>query len=230
MYRNDERAGWRRAGALASTLAVHGALAALLIWGLAIDRGAAGPERPEAVAAFDVAPPPPPPEADPDLPPDAPAPAGRTAEAAPLEAPQPALPIPVAPAPAAPDPADGNEPSAGSGASGSGPGAGGAGAGSGGGGVATPARRIAGALRDSDYPRAAEAARMGGVVGISFRVRTDGRVDRCTIVRSSGHALLDDLTCRLFTERYRFSPAMTAQGQPVESTLQTTFTWSTRRR
>lgn len=230
MYRNDERAAGRRAGALASTLAVHGALAALLIWGLAIDRGAAGPERAEAVAAFDVAPPPPPPPAaEPGLPPDAPAPEGRTAEAAPVEAPQPA--IAIATAPAAPDPGEGNEPSGGSGASGTGPGAGGVGAGSGGGGgVATPARRIAGALRDSDYPRAAKASQMGGVVGISFRVRTDGRVDRCTIVRSSGHAMLDDLTCRLFTERYRFSPARTAQGEPVESTLQTTFTWSTRRR
>ena len=51
-----------------------------------------------------------------------------------------------------------------------------------------------------------------------------------TVVRSSGHALLDDLTCRLFTERYRFIPATTAEGRPVESVLQTTFTWSTRRR
>jgi protein TonB len=67
-------------------------------------------------------------------------------------------------------------------------------------------------------------------VGIGFRVRTDGRVDRCTVVRSSGYALLDDLTCRLVTARYRFRPATDASGAAVESSLQTSFTWGTRRR
>ena len=230
MYRDHETSGWRRAGAALTAVAVHGVIAAVLIWGLATDRGAGDRGAGEAVAAFDVAPPPPPePEREADAAaPDEPAPEGRAGEALPVEAPVAA--VPLAPQPAAPAAGEGSETSAGSGTRGTGSGAGGAGAGSGGGGIASPARRIAGALRDSDYPRAAEAARMAGTVAISFRVRTDGRVDRCTVVRSSGHPLLDDLTCRLLTERYRFRPAMTAAGRAVESTLQTSFTWGTRRR
>lgn len=233
MYRNAEGIGWRRAGAGLATAVIHALFAALLIWGLATDRGARDPDG-VTVAAFDVSPPPPPPPPEPERAaresaPAEPAPEGRTGRALPREAPETTLAL--APRPAAPSAGEGGETSDGSGARGAGSGAGGAGAGGGGGGgIATPARRIAGALHDSDYPRAAEAARMAGTVGISFRVRSDGRVDRCTVVRSSGHPLLDDLTCRLFTERYRFRPATTAAGRPVESTLQTSFTWGTRRR
>ena len=139
-----------------------------------------------------------------------------------------ALPFPMPPA--APVAGEGSDAAAGAGAQGRGTGAGGSGTGVGVGGSGSPAQRIAGALRDSDYPREAERAGLAGTVVIGFRVRTDGRADRCTIIRSSGYALLDDLTCRLFTQRYRFRPATTAAGDPVESTLQTSFTWGTRRR
>lgn len=149
-------------------------------------------------------------------------------ESLPVEAPEAA--IPLAEQPAAPNVGEGQETNAGTGRRGAGSGAGGAGVGSGGGGVGSPAQRIAGRLSDSDYPRAAARSRMAGTVEISFRVRTDGRVDRCTVERSSGHALLDELTCRLFTERYRFRPATNARGESVGSTLRTSFTWSTRRR
>ena len=232
MYRDDEGSGWRRAGAGLAALAIHGVLAAVLVWGLSVDRDEPG-EPAEALAAFDVSPPPPPPpepeRAAREAAPDEPAPEGRAGEALPREAPEP--PIALAPSPAAPTAGEGATTADGSGTRGAGAGAGGAGSGGGGGGgIATPARRIAGQLRDREYPRAAEAARMAGTVGISFRVRTDGRVDRCTVVRSNGHALLDELTCRLVTERFRFRPAMTAGERPVESTLQTNFTWGTRRR
>lgn len=239
MYRDHEGNGWRRASAGLAALAVHGVFAAALIWGLSIDTGT-DREPAEAIAAFEISPPPvpppePPPEPDrapPNPEPAPPAPEGREGEALPVAAPVPE--IPLAPTPAAPVASEGRDASTGAGTRGAGPGAGGSGSGSGaggeGGGIAIPARRIAGQLRDSDYPRAAAAARMTGTVAIGFRVRTDGRVDRCSVVRSSGHPLLDDLTCRLFTERYRFRPATTARGQAVESTLQTHFTWGTRRR
>jgi hypothetical protein len=42
--------------------------------------------------------------------------------------------------------------------------------------------------------------------------------------------LLDGLTCRLFTQRFRFKPATNAAGAAVESTLQTSFTWGIRGR
>jgi len=123
---------------------------------------------------------------------------------------------------------------AGASASGAGPGAGGSGNGTGagsggnggGGGPAVPAQRVAGALSDRDYPR--DAGRAGGTVGIAFTVRSDGRVDGCRVLGSSGSARLDGLTCSLVTQRFRYRPARDASGQAVDSTLRTAFTWGTR--
>lgn len=117
----------------------------------------------------------------------------------------------------------------GAGGSGMGSGAGGGGGGGGGGsggGLAVPAQRIGGALSDRDYPR--DAGRAGGTVEIGFTVRTDGRVDGCRVLGSSGSARLDGLTCALVTERFRYRPARDASGQPVASSLRTAFTWGTR--
>ena len=211
-------------GALAAQLV----LAVLFIWGLAVrDDPDIGEERLDAITVFELPPPPEPPQSS-ESSAEAPAPSGVTGEAVPIEAPHP--PVVIAPSPASSVAGEGTETAGGAGAEGSGPGAGGVGSGGGDGGVAKPARKIAGELRDSDYPRDAARQGLAGTVAISFRVRADGLVDRCTVLRSSGHALLDDLTCRLFVRRYRFRPATDAAGRPVESTLQTTFTWSTRRR
>lgn len=233
MYADYPGAGARRVGAGLATLAIHGVLAVGLLWGLSVKGEGAGEGDPR-LTTFDLTPPPPPPPPEPqpdDAAPEAPAPEGANAEALPVEAP--VARIPLSETPAAPKAEDGRETSAGAGSQGAGPGAGGAGMGAGGGGdggIASRAQRIAGALRDRDYPRGAEDLGLAGTVAIAFRVRTDGRVDSCRVVRSSGHAILDDLTCRLYTERFRFRPAMTANGTPVESTLQTSFTWGTRRR
>jgi protein TonB len=233
MYADHAGAGSRRLGAGLATLAIHGLLAAGLLWGLSIDAGTPGDAEPP-LATFDLTPrPPPPPEPqqERDAAPKAAGPEGRKGEALPREAP--VARIPLSETPAAAKAEDGRDADAGAGTQGTGLGAGGQGAGSGGGGnggVATRAERIAGALRDSDYPRGAEEQGLAGTVAISFRVRTDGRVGDCKVVASSGHALLDNLTCRLYSERFRFRPAMTAGGAPVETTLHTSFTWGTRRR
>ncbi len=234
MYSEHQDADWRRAVAAVVTLAVHAAIGAGLIWGLAGDDRAPIQGGTTRIVEVDVHPPPPPQPPPPPTAPREPAKeradnAGPKRQPLPVEAPEAALPL--APAPAAPVAGQSNDPVAGAGAQGIGAGAGaGGGTGGGGDGIGSPARRTAGALRDSDYPRAAEAEGLAGTVAISFRVRIDGRVDRCTVVRSSGHALLDDLTCRLFTQRFRFRPATDAAGAAVESTLQTSFTWGTRRR
>lgn len=234
MYGDHDPGNRRRLTAAAATLAVHGVIAAGLLWGLSVSGGESEGEPPLAVTTIRVDEPPPSPPPEPETPSAAPeeeaAPEAAKSEALPKEAPTAA--IPLTPTPAATVAGSGRDASQGAGDQGTGQGAGGEGSGTGGGGTGAgaPARRIAGALRDSDYPREAEAQRLAGTVAIAFRVRTDGRVDRCSVTRSSGHTLLDDLTCRLFTERYRFAPATDARGQAIDSTLQTTFTWSTRRR
>ncbi|MGX7952402.1 energy transducer TonB [Tsuneonella sp. HG249] len=234
MYADRHGAGSRRFGAGLATLAIHGVLAAGLLWGLSIDVTPPGDSEPPLTTVDLTPPPPPPPPPEPQQAQAAPKPAGdegKKGEALPREAPIAA--IPLSETPAATRAEVGRDASAGAGNQGTGAGAGGQGAGSGGGGdggIASRAQRISGALRDSDYPRGAEEQGLAGTVAISFRVRTDGRVDRCSVVRSSGSPILDDLTCRLYTERFRFRPATTASGTPVESTLQTSFTWGTRRR
>lgn len=96
-------------------------------------------------------------------------------------------------------------------------------------GAASPAIRVAGSLGDRDYPREFAAQGAGGTVAIAFRVRTDGRVDGCQVLASSGFAALDNLTCALVERRFHYNPARDTAGANVESTLRTTFTWGTRR-
>ena len=227
----------RRAWAATASLAANAGIAALLFWGLDVTGPSGDAITQSALTTLELRPPPPPPRVEAvepvmDAVVESEGAAGQRSDPLPVEAPPVAMPL--APAPAAPIAGAGRSAVAGSSERGDGSGAGTWGGGEGGGGTSSgtgfPAVRIAGALRDSDYPREAESLGLAGTVGISFRVRTDGRVDRCTIERSSGHRLIDDLTCELFTRRYRFRPATDAAGQPIESTLRTSFTWGTRSR
>ncbi|MBB3911794.1 energy transducer TonB [Sphingomonas desiccabilis] len=95
---------------------------------------------------------------------------------------------------------------------GTGSGASGSGTGSGGG---SPARLLRGAIRDSDYPRAARRGRVEGSVTVRFTVDPAGRATGCAVTRSSGSAELDATTCRLIEARYRYAPARDAAGRPV---------------
>lgn len=149
--------------------------------------------------------------------------------------PPPRIPIPSPnPVPVAPIAGVGNAPSAGSadipgpgygaGGWGNGRGAGGYGDGDGEGGW-TPPRQRKGRIRDSDYPRAAGQEGVGGTVGVRFVVEADGRVSRCGIDRSSGVPILDDTTCRLIVERFRYDPSRDPDGRPVRATIVQNHSW-----
>jgi protein TonB len=105
----------------------------------------------------------------------------------------------------------------GSGGSGSGTGGGGAGGsgggGSGSGGVVARAQLRSGSIGPRDYPRAANGHQ--GIVEARLTVSAGGAVTGCRVARSSGNAVLDATTCRLIRERFHFSPARDAQGNPV---------------
>lgn len=121
---------------------------------------------------------------------------------------------------AAAAPADGNAASSGASDAGRGTGAGGAGNGTGGGGTGegsgggSPARLIAGAIRDRDYPKDARRQQIQGSTTVRFTVGSDGRARGCTIARSSSSPLLDQATCRLIEARFRYAPARDAAGKP----------------
>ena len=116
-------------------------------------------------------------------------------------------------------------PGSGAGGAGSGLGSGGAGSGTGGGGVATRARLIRGRIDDDDYPRAAYRERVAGTVTARLAIGDDGRVTNCTVTRSSGHSELDETTCRLILQRFRYAPARGADGKAVPSETGWRQTW-----
>jgi protein TonB len=162
--------------------------------------------------------------------------ANRFARAAPVAAPEPRLPPPEPPpVSAAPRPGTGSDASAGatpgpgSGAGGRGDGTGAGGSGSGTGGGSKAAWR-SGTIRDSDYPREASRARVGGEVEVRFTIEATGRVTGCRVSRSSGDASIDATTCRLIEERFRFKPATNAAGEAIRSPYGWRQSWWLERR
>ena len=106
----------------------------------------------------------------------------------------------------------------GAGGAGAGTGSGGAGSGTGAGGGTRPVK-IAGDINSArDYPIASRDLRLGDHVVIWLTVGTDGRPTACKVARASRDAAADAITCRLALERFRFKPALDANGAPVVAT------------
>ena len=74
----------------------------------------------------------------------------------------------------------------------------------------------------NDYPSRALQQEREGTTGFRVTVGPDGRVQSCSVTSSSGHADLDDATCKNIQRRGRFDPALDSNGSP------TTGSWSSR--
>jgi protein TonB len=210
---------------LAGALAVHGLAIGLLLLlrGPEAPRPSAGPSL--IAVPLREPPPPPVPEVADEALEQAPAPASRGADEAPSPPEPPIALVPPTPAEPSVDPGSGRGSGTGD-AAGSGTGSGGTG--QGGGGAATPPVRLAGALTDADYRRTRPPEGAAGTVVVGYRIRTDGRVDRCAVLRSSGYAELDEATCRLIERRFRFEPARDAGGRAIDWQVRTDYTWRPR--
>ncbi|MBC9034029.1 energy transducer TonB [Sphingomonas sp. JC676] len=222
-------------------LAVQGLLGLLLLSGLA---GKSGTVESPAMRMLDFTLPPPPPTPEPQAKParshrpeGAAAPPNLKSRATEVTSPVPA-PIPTPQIIVAPIAASGSEassgnapvagPGTGAGGAGNGTGSGGAGDGDGDGG--TPLEWIGGRIRDSDYPRAALRAGISGTVHLRFTVGVKGRVTDCTVTRSSGNRDLDETTCRLIQQRFRYKPSRDANGRPYPDTVTGDHEWTLWRR
>jgi protein TonB len=64
----------------------------------------------------------------------------------------------------------------------------------------------------NDYPRRAMRQELEGTTSFRLTVGTDGRVTNCQITSSSGHAELDEATCRNLERRARFRAATDGNG------------------
>jgi len=223
----------------AGVVLLEAALGYALITGLHVVRGLPAPDALQVIGIVPT-PPPPPPKPKPPPKPRTRSPEGAASppnlKATPTEIvrppPPPILfppPPPIAAAPiagvgAAPSAGAAPVPGPGTGAggegSGTGSGTGGNGTGAGGGaGRGTPPRQIHGRIKDKDYPESAKAAGAQGVVWVRFTVMVDGRAANCRVLRSSGNAAIDETTCRLIQERFRYKPAKDERGRPVQADL-----------
>jgi protein TonB len=77
----------------------------------------------------------------------------------------------------------------------------------------------------NDYPSRALREDREGTTAFRVTVGADGRVQSCTITRSSGHADLDDATCKNITRRARFNPATDGSGNEVSGTWSSQVRW-----
>ena len=209
-----------QAKAVAAVVAVHAALAFIILSGLNVRMVS---QVVEQLKTFDVTRPPPPPPPEPPPPRPKPEQAKREAGApakkaqpTPVVAPQPRIPV-QSPIPAAKIAGTGSASTSGAGTSGTGTGAGGYGNGPGGGGGGgfTPAQKVT-KIPNQEYRRLASISGMDrGTVGVAIRVTPDGVASNCRVVRSSGSPVADSLMCQL-TERYvRFRPARDPSGRAV---------------
>lgn len=76
-------------------------------------------------------------------------------------------------------------------------------------------------ISSNDYPGEAVRRRWEGDVVADLTISPAGRVSTCRIVKSSGHSILDDTTCKIMLERAVFLPAADKDGRPVMDTLRT---------
>ena len=90
---------------------------------------------------------------------------------------------------------------------------------------ATPLASPAEWVNTSDYPAGALRRENEGITSFRLTIDPQGRVSACLVTVSSGWAALDDATCRLISERARFSPATDRKGRAVEGTYSNRVRW-----
>lgn len=83
-----------------------------------------------------------------------------------------------------------------------------------------------GKTEESDYPIEALRAGLTGRVLVSYLVSTDGRASDCRVERTSGHAVLDETTCRIVNTRYRLEPARDSTGRALEIRARQYISWT----
>lgn len=77
----------------------------------------------------------------------------------------------------------------------------------------------------NDYPARALREERAGTTRFRVTIGPDGRVTDCQVTGSSGHADLDEATCKNVTRRARFKPALDQAGNPISDTYSNAVRW-----
>ncbi|WP_426267922.1 energy transducer TonB [Sphingomonas sp. LHG3443-2] len=94
---------------------------------------------------------------------------------------------------------------------------------------AVPAKSVenlAAYLSPDDYPREAIRNEEQGFVAYRLSIDADGSVSACAVEASSGSASLDVATCRILSERARFTPARDRRGRAVPDSVSGRVRWA----
>lgn len=90
---------------------------------------------------------------------------------------------------------------------------------------AVPQGNAANWVTTDDYPARDLREGNAGKTGYRLTIGSDGRVQSCVTILSSGHAGLDSATCRLLQQRARFRPATGPDGAATTGTYSGTVAW-----
>lgn len=80
-------------------------------------------------------------------------------------------------------------------------------------------------ITNDDYPPRAITEEKEGTSVIAWTINTQGRVENCRTIQSSGSSDLDEAACRLLTRRGRYTPAKDQDGNPIATTKQRRVKW-----
>lgn len=87
---------------------------------------------------------------------------------------------------------------------------------------------LRGLFSSDDYPWDALMAGKGGSVKIGLLVDERGNVADCSVLETSGVAMLDAQSCSIVRERARFTPAVGNDGKPAKDAFVQRIVWQTR--
>ena len=76
-----------------------------------------------------------------------------------------------------------------------------------------------------EYPEISMLTGEEGTTGFLLEVGANGRVNDCSITRSSGSSRLDERACRSLERRARFRPALDNAGEPVSGYYRSAVRW-----
>jgi TonB family protein len=77
----------------------------------------------------------------------------------------------------------------------------------------------------SEYPQRALAAGQQGLVGYKVKLDREGYATECEVTKPSGHAVLDEETCRLILNRATFKGVRDSNGRRVATVTEGTVNW-----
>jgi TonB family protein len=84
---------------------------------------------------------------------------------------------------------------------------------------------LQGVFRGDDYPAEAMDKNMEGEVQFALLIDETGAIADCTVIKTSGVAVLDAQSCGIVKKRARFKPALGHDGKPAKDGLVQRVSW-----